>query len=91
MSAPAVKSATPSITAGTLKSLNYRVDLITSSKDVENVNEPTAIVELHMDKSNNEAAVTRFEMNKTELDGLLAEFSRIQQVIDKAKGGGGGK
>ena len=84
MSAPATKP----LTAGTLKSLNYRVDLTPPPKDIENVNEPTAIVELHMDKSNDEPSVARFEMNKQELDGLLTEFTRIQQVIDKAKGGG---
>ena len=88
MSSTTSSNAVSAVSAGTLKSLNYRVDMITSSKDIENVNEPTAIVELHMTKSNDDSSVARFEMNKDELDGLLSEFSRIQQVIDKAKGGG---
>ena len=79
---------------GTLKTLNYRVDMVTSSKASESLtNHTTSIIELSLDNNKNSSdnKVARFEVQKEEMDEILGEFNKIQKVIDKARGGGNAK
>ncbi|GAM19882.1 hypothetical protein SAMD00019534_030570 [Acytostelium subglobosum LB1] len=75
--------------------LSWRLDLKTKSKDVPEMNEPTAIVEMDVSKTSNNTATTttdgkkslqkiRFEMDRDQLQDALEQINIIQKHLQKA-------
>ncbi|KAL6051977.1 hypothetical protein QOT17_018841 [Balamuthia mandrillaris] len=76
-----------------LSKLSYRIDVKTKAKNVAEVNEPVALVELILDQppsqqsvaekknTKTSAATVRFEMDREQLADVIAQIDCIQQHI----------
>eukprot|EP01132_Coremiostelium_polycephalum_P005769 gene5769-7179_t len=70
-----------------LQKMSWRLDLKTKSKQEEDLNEPSAIVELKLKKnntlstSNNNSDLIRFEMDKNQLEETLQQINNIQKHL----------
>eukprot|EP00112_Aurelia_sp_Birch-Aquarium-sp1_P007133 Seg1778.10 transcript_id=Seg1778.10/GoldUCD/mRNA.D3Y31 product="COMM domain-containing protein 1" protein_id=Seg1778.10/GoldUCD/D3Y31 len=69
----------------TLKQTNWRIDLKTHSRHLEQINTPVAIYELEVGKhdSKNETEKIRFEMDSDQLNETLMKMERIKDRINK--------
>ncbi|EFA80769.1 COMM domain-containing protein 1 [Heterostelium album PN500] len=72
-----------------LDKMSWRLDLKTKSKDVEEMNEPTAIVELDLTKNlrsstekKQQQQKIRFEMDRNQLQDTLEQINIIQKLIN---------
>ncbi|KAJ8309499.1 hypothetical protein KUTeg_014373 [Tegillarca granosa] len=68
-----------------LKQVSWRIDVKSQAKNIEQINEPTAIVELHISKPNTtkETDTVRFEMDEKKLAGVLQNMKDIEDEIAK--------
>ncbi|KAH9499614.1 COMM domain-containing protein 1 [Bulinus truncatus] len=69
-----------------LQKVSWRVDLKSQSRHVEQINTPTAIMELHIVdniKNLKVPEVVRFEMDETKISTMLSSMQEIQDQIDK--------
>jgi len=66
-----------------LQKISWRIDVKTKTKALTEVNEPTAIVEMNIGKTNKEQdqQLVRFELDKEQLDQLLLQINNIQHQL----------
>ena len=67
-----------------LKSFEWRIDVKNKSASQGDINQPTAIIEMMTGKiDSNDNQVFLFELDKSELQNLLAQIKDLQGVINK--------
>ena len=68
-----------------LKSLEWRVDVQTKTATEDNLNQPSALVEMMIGKLNQEEnnQVFTFEMDKSELNKFISQIKDLQDIISK--------
>ncbi|KAF2071957.1 hypothetical protein CYY_006732 [Polysphondylium violaceum] len=67
-----------------LDKINWRIDLKTKSKNVNEMNEPVSIVELKLKNNNNKLNsnnIIKFEMDKSQLEETLQQINNIQKHL----------
>eukprot|EP00128_Syssomonas_multiformis_P005013 Colp12_sorted_trinity150504_noHs@35888 len=70
---------------GRLEALNWRIDVKTKSKDFNELNEPTAIVEMKLSKQVPQSSNTvRFEVDKTGVAHILEQIACIEKHLSVA-------
>uniref|UniRef100_A0A7S4NYB1 COMM domain-containing protein 1 n=1 Tax=Paramoeba aestuarina TaxID=180227 RepID=A0A7S4NYB1_9EUKA len=65
-----------------LSSVEWRLDMKTTSRKESDVNEPTAIVQLNFQKKEEQSSVL-FEMDKAQLEMVMNQINSIQHQIDE--------
>lgn len=67
----------------TLKNVNWRIDIKTQARNLEQINTPTAIVELQLAKNKNskESETVRFEMDEEKLTKVLSNLQEVEEQI----------
>ncbi|XP_065884501.1 COMM domain-containing protein 1-like [Dysidea avara] len=60
-----------------MKSLNWRIDVCTKARHLDQLNQPTAIVEMKLEQGD----LIRFELTQQKLEGLLEQVDAIEQAI----------
>ncbi|XP_064399284.1 COMM domain-containing protein 1-like [Halichondria panicea] len=67
-----------------LKGSSWRIDVKTKARHIEQLNEPTAIMELQLGSEESEKAdeVLRFEVDSSKLSELLAQVSDIEKALE---------
>uniref|UniRef100_A0A8D0HBE6 COMM domain-containing protein 1 n=1 Tax=Sphenodon punctatus TaxID=8508 RepID=A0A8D0HBE6_SPHPU len=65
----------------TLKNMNWRVDLKSQSRHVDQINAPVAIVELELGKNGMESEFLSLEFDETKVSHLLKKLSEIEENI----------
>ncbi|XP_062621896.1 COMM domain-containing protein 1-like [Saccostrea cucullata] len=67
----------------TLKKVSWRIDVKSQAKNTENMNEPTAIVELQIEnpQESQKADVVQFEMDENRLAHVLQNMKDIEDQI----------
>eukprot|EP00455_Lapot_gusevi_P038490 TRINITY_DN43151_c0_g1_i1.p1 TRINITY_DN43151_c0_g1~~TRINITY_DN43151_c0_g1_i1.p1 ORF type:complete len:185 (-),score=51.82 TRINITY_DN43151_c0_g1_i1:52-606(-) len=69
---------------GQLEQISWRIDVKTAARGVPDLSQPTALVEMVINKGSVDAKrleVVQFEMNRQEVDGILRKIDAIQQHI----------
>lgn len=67
----------------TLQETAWRIDVKSNSKQIDDINEPTAIVRLSLSNaSDSTSEVVQCEMDKADLGKVISELDRIQTRID---------
>ncbi|KAF0733864.1 hypothetical protein LEN26_013803 [Aphanomyces euteiches] len=64
--------------------LKWRVDVVLSTNEQSNIQEPKAALELKR-KQQNQDDVVAFEMSRSQVAGVLKEFDKIQRLIHAHK------
>jgi len=65
-----------------LNSMAWRLDVLTKSRHIEELNNPAAIVELKVDKQfPTHTEVVRFEMDAKKLDEVVAQIEQIESKL----------
>eukprot|EP00041_Stephanoeca_diplocostata_P041793 m.8954 g.8954 ORF g.8954 m.8954 type:complete len:183 (-) comp6784_c0_seq1:64-612(-) len=65
-----------------LASMSWRVDVLTSSQHVDELNSPAAIMEFKVDKGDDETQeVVRFEMGVKQVEDMLQQVDDIEKQI----------
>ncbi|XP_059168676.1 COMM domain-containing protein 1-like [Physella acuta] len=70
----------------TLQKVSWRVDLKSQSRNLEQINIPTAIMEIHLADNLNKSKgpeVVRFEMNENKVNDMLKNMHEIEEEINK--------
>ncbi|XP_013387976.1 COMM domain-containing protein 1-like [Lingula anatina] len=66
----------------TLKSVNWRIDIKTQAKHIEQINTPTAIVEVQLESAKDKTQETQtFEMDEEKLKDVLSSIQDIEKQI----------
>ena len=75
-----------------MKSINWRIDVCTKSRHLEQLNQPSAVVEMKLEVNNlvhvnivlplmQEGDCVRFELTQQKLGELIEQVETIEQVI----------
>ncbi|CAM1320883.1 COMMD1 (predicted) [Pycnogonum litorale] len=65
-----------------LKSVDWRVDIVNKSRYLSSVGEPVTVVEMQVEKKNiKDTRVIRFEVNGKQLDNLISTLNDVKNVI----------
>ncbi|XP_003382677.1 PREDICTED: COMM domain-containing protein 1-like [Amphimedon queenslandica] len=67
-----------------LKAINWRVDVQSKARHIDQLNQPSAIVEMKIGKSCTEEVsdIVRFEVDAQKLSGILSQVGDIQTAIE---------
>eukprot|EP01105_Mastigella_eilhardi_P005272 TRINITY_DN17013_c0_g1_i1.p1 TRINITY_DN17013_c0_g1~~TRINITY_DN17013_c0_g1_i1.p1 ORF type:complete len:206 (-),score=96.47 TRINITY_DN17013_c0_g1_i1:80-697(-) len=71
----------------TLQNISWRMDVKTKSRDIAEMNEQTAIVEITLNngaKEDTQQSAVRFELDKTQLGSMVAQIEEIEAQIKRA-------
>eukprot|EP00727_Mastigamoeba_balamuthi_P010827 m51a1_g6367 putative comm domain-containing protein 1 (199) ;mRNA; r:119569-120427 len=71
---------------GTLQKMAWRMDVKTRTRSQPDINEPVAIVELHINKFPEGKDVARFEMDREQLSHVLAQVEDLEREIERVAG-----
>eukprot|EP00731_Ephydatia_muelleri_P021991 Em0014g582a len=67
-----------------VKAISWRVDVKTKSKETEQLNQASAIVEMQLgtDQNTNPNEVVRFELDSKKLAELLAQVTEVEKAVE---------
>ncbi|KAM9066522.1 COMM domain-containing protein 1 isoform X1 [Sarcophilus harrisii] len=65
-----------------LKTMNWRVDLKSQSKHLDQINVPVAIVELELGKSGQESECLCLELDEVKLNQILKKLTEVEDSIN---------
>jgi hypothetical protein len=69
-----------------LKQISWRVDVKAASKNISEINEPTAFFEISTSKNNSNpnsvSNTASFEMNRIQISEMVSHLDLIQKKID---------
>ncbi|VDI04397.1 Hypothetical predicted protein [Mytilus galloprovincialis] len=68
--------------SGLLKNVLWRIDLKAQARNMEQMNESSAIMEFQINSPENKSEVVRFEMDETKLTEVLTQMKEIETEIN---------